>query len=294
MRAGPATVGNGEGSVLYRSMGDRNDAVPGRAETVLAYATAALASLVWVGCVAPAIRVDGIGREDDALTPMARGALLLLPALLLLIPGPVASLLTRGPSAHRALLACGDAFVALWTGGAVWAVGAHGGATTVIVIVLFLIAGLAVRDAVLGLSAGGETGEEDTPPPPPRYGDLRLMISLLALLTPVSLVTVGGQERASLLAPFAYVAVSSLGSRGSDGERGLRLTAATLHALVAAHLVVALRYVIVEVEPEPRSWTWPGCVTMALAVVVLLTAVSRVAVLVAMKSSPRPATEAAA
>src|SRR5262249_15201066 len=154
-------------------------------------------------------------------------------------------------------------------------------ATTVIVLLLFLIAGLAVRDAVLGLSAGGETGEEDTPPPPPRYGDLRLMISLLALLTPVSLVAVGGQERASLLGPFAYGAVSSLGSRISEGERGLRLTAATLHALVASHLVIALRYVIVEVEPEPRSWTWPGYVTMSLAVVVLLTAVLRVVVLVA-------------
>ena len=293
MPARRATVGNLAASVLYRPMGDRPDAVPGRTETVFAYATSALAALVWVGCVAPAIRVDGIGREDDALTPMARGALLLLPALLVLVAGPVASLLSRGGAAHRTLLACGDAFVAAWTAGALWATAAHGRTTILAVSLLTILAGFAVRDAVLGLGAGGESDDVDAPAPLPRYGDMRLALSLLALLTPASLL-VGGEERASLLGPFGYVVVSALGSRFSHDDRGLRLTASILHALVAAHLVVALRYVIAEVPPEPRSWTWPGYVTISLAGAAFLAAIARaVAVLAHRPAAPAPAGVAA-
>ena len=85
------------------------DASPGRIETSLAYAGAALSSLVWVGCVVPGVRVP-VGEPDDAWTPMGLNPLLLVPALLVLVAGPVAAVLARGVAAHRSLLAAGDAF----------------------------------------------------------------------------------------------------------------------------------------------------------------------------------------
>src|SRR5437773_2083796 len=174
---------------------------------------------------------------------MGLGALFIVPALLLLVAGPVAAVLARGVVASRALLAAGDAFVTWFVAGIVFFASRRGPGILLVVAALLGMGAVAVRDAVVVLRAGAEG-----PPPDSavsrRYTDLRLALSILALLTPAQLLVEPGRERASLLAPFAYVAISALGERFAASERGLRLTGAILFALVAAHLVIALHYVL--------------------------------------------------
>ena len=250
------------------------DASPGRLETSLAYAGAALSSLVWVGCVIPGVRVAA-GVSDDAWTPMGRpgGALLIVPALLLLVAGPVATVLARGPIAHRAILAAGDAFVTWFMAGALFGSRRVDPALVLVVGALVVMGLVAIRDTVVVLRAGADAGTGAVAAISPRYTDLRLALSVLALLTPASLLASPDRERASLLAPFVYVAISALGERFARTERGLRLTGAVLLSLVAAHLVIALHYVLDADEAD--GWTWAGTATFGLACAVFAGGVAR-------------------
>ena len=269
------------------------DAVPGRLETSLAYAGAALSSLVWVGCVMPGIRVPP-GMSDDAATPMGLGALFIVPALLLLVAGPVAAVLARGIVASRALLAAGDAFVTWFVAGIVFFASHRGPGILLVVAALLGMGAVAVRDAVVVLREGSDAQPDSDSGVSRRYTDLRLALSILALLTPAQLLVEPGRERASLLAPFAYVAISALGERFAASERGLRLTGAILFALVAAHLVIALHYVLTTSAralvggDRGVPWTWAGTATLALALGVLATAIVR-AVAIARGPRDRPA-----
>jgi hypothetical protein len=243
---------------------------PTRTEALAAYGLAALATLAWVACSLPAGTLEGRVPADDAATPMHREAWLLVPALFLLVLGPVGVTLTSGRPGRSAVLAAQDAFVCLFAAGALTF---HGGlpagvtlqGTTVraLVVLLWGVAGLSVHEAwrlVRPRAGGGE--------PPPARG-LRLALALLALLLPSTLLTVPGQERASLLAPFLFVAIGAGGVRLAQTERGLRRTGAILHAALAAHVLVTLRYALYEAPPRLEVLTTTGRVTLGLAVAML-------------------------
>ena len=92
-----------------------SDDLPSPLEKRLAYGTAVVSSLLWVACVVPGAVLADPMLPDDLSTPMARGALLLVPALLLLVACPVATVLSTHPLSLRAILAWGDAFVTIYT-----------------------------------------------------------------------------------------------------------------------------------------------------------------------------------
>ena len=257
---------------------------PGRLETYLAYAGAGLSSLAWIGCVIPGVSVPP-GVPDDGWTPMGLGALLIVPALLILVAGPVATVLARGAMAHRAILAAGDAFVAWFVAGVLFFATHH--RDPILVLVIAALAGMglvALRDVYVVLRAGDDAPTGLGPPVSLRSTDLRLALSILALLTPASLLTAPGLERASLLAPFVYITISALGERFAASERGLRFTGAVLLALVATHLVVALHFVLDHPTAGGGDWSWSGTATFALAIAVLATGVARA---VAIARAPR-------
>ncbi len=246
------------------------DDLPSPRETSLAYGTTGLAALVWIACVVPgAVLRDG-GLSDDLATPMARGDLFLLPALLLLVTGPIAILLAARADSMRSLLAAGDAFVTLFAAGILLHTRHGDPARLVAVLALAVLFVVAVRDAFRPAKAG--------PPPPTDAsgvvagggGSLRLALALTALLMPASLLTRGPAERASYLAPFAYVAISALGSRLSRSLVGLRLTAALLLVGVSIHQAVAIRYAVEEAKPEATGWTPAGYAALGLAVLCFL------------------------
>ncbi len=250
--------------------------LPSRAETVVAYAAATLASLVWVGTVLPGVRLSPPGMADDESAPMVRASFLLIPALLLLVAGPVTTLLARGFAGMRSLLAAGTAFVALYSGGSFAASGSKDPVMLVAAGVLLAIGLLAVRDVVAVLrqapvvaedSAAEAAAEGATPKPAPSV-DLRLALSLLALLAPAWFVAQAGGARGSLMAPFVYLTASALGERFALRPAALRFTAAVLMALLAAHTFAALRWALARDGEGMDRWTWCGWTTLALSVAV--------------------------
>ena len=255
----------------------------GPLELRLAYAGATLASLVWVGCVLPGAVLLDPATSPDAATPMARGPLLLLPALLLLVSGPVGTTLARGGTALKALLSSGEAFVTLFVTGAVWRAGMRDPAVLAASGVFFLLGCFAFADTVLTLRAVPATDAAGVTlngaKPWFARPDVRLAAAVLALVVPTSLISSPGHERASLLLPFVYVAISSFGCRYASTERGLRLVASILLVLVAAHLVVTIRFLLVDGSPAAGRWTWSGLTTFALALGVLAAASARVGLL---------------
>jgi hypothetical protein len=253
-----------------------DDPPPSRLETLAAYGAAGLATLAWVGCVVPGARLADPAAPDDLATPMARGAILLLPALVLFVTGSVGTTLAHRRNALRAALAAGDAFVALYMAGAVWWTRVRDSGTTVLVLLLAVVGLLSVRSAAQALRAPPGTD-------PRRFADLRLGIAILVLAAPASLLAAPGRERASLLAPFAYVALSAAGARIARTVVSLRLTAAILMTVIAAHLVVAIHYVLrgaLPGVPASIDLTWAGHATIAVALTVGLLALARAALLV--------------
>jgi hypothetical protein len=252
------------------------DVPPSRLETLSAYGAATLATLVWVGCVVPGARLEDASVPSDLATPMARGALLILPGLVLFVTGSVGTILATHRRALRAALAAGDAFVALYMAGAVWWTRVRDPGLTVLMAILAVVGLLSIRDGVRAILA--PPGEDAR-----KHADLRLAISLLVLVTPPSLLAYPGRERASLLAPFAYVGLSAAGARLSRTLLSLRLTSAVVMTVIAAHLVIAIHFALESGMwgvPPSVGFTWTGHATVALAVGVLLLALARVAFLV--------------
>jgi hypothetical protein len=249
-----------------------NGDVPSRSENVAAYAAATLATLVWVGTTLPGVVPVDPAAPADSATPMVRQTLLLIPALLLLVAGPVATVLARAAVTIRALLACGVAFVGLFAAGALLSMHPSDPVQRGIVGLFALVGVLAIRDAVVTVrrAGSGETAEassgESSPPP---GADLRLAIAILVLLAPSSLLAIPDLERASFVAPFAFVAIGGIGERFARRSSGLRLTSAILYALLSAHVVVTLRFALYEGGEDVTRWTWCGWATALLGAALL-------------------------
>lgn len=240
---------------------------PTRGEGFVAYTLSALTTLLWVGCVLPAGALADPSLGADAATPVYRDALLIVPALLLLVIVPVGCTLALRLHGMRAVLAGMDAFVALYVAIALVAVGFLDDAPALIAVAtLFALGGLALYEVVWHTGAGATRGEESA------WSGARLALALVMLILPLHILMHPDVERASLLAPFVFIALSAGGSRVARHMRGLRRTAAVLQLLVAVHLLIALRYSIFRTDPAIESLYLSGEATLALGSLVVLVA----------------------
>ncbi len=277
------------------------DDLPSPRETFLAYAVATASSLVWIACVVPGVDLAEGGIPNDHATPMARATMLIVPALLFLVAGPVGAVLARNVAGYRALLAASDAFIAFFFGGALWFKGPHEPARALVTLGLVAVGIAAVIECVRAAKAGVRAADAEAEPDPAlgslegpepeasaqeaSRGGTRLALSILILLTPASLLAEGGGERASYLAPFAFVAVSALGSRLGRTLTDMRLTTALLLVILGAHLAISVRYALNEGLPHPLRWTAAGWVAFGLTFAVLALASLWAGVLVARRRS---------
>lgn len=264
------------------------DETPTRLEAFTAYSLSAITTLLWVGCVLPAgplTHPEAGG--SDAATPIHREALLLVPALLLLVLVPTGCTLARRFRGMRAVLAGTDAFVASFTavalGATLWRNADHvlkqvDLASLIAVVVLLL----------LGIVSAWEAwrhAREITPMRVPRhFAGARLAVCLLVLIVPGHLLLHPDIERASLLAPFLFVAISAAGAGLSKSIRGLRRTAAILQLLLAGHVLITLRYTMYSRDDPPAAPSimgveLPGQITLLLAAAVLALAALQVLLL---------------
>jgi hypothetical protein len=186
----------------------------------------ALATLLWIGCALPSGLLESAGPADDAATPFFREPWVLVPAITLLVLGPVAVALTPSRAGRLMILAATDSFVTVFaalvlavrprgwsslTGG--------GGVGYALLLALDLLALLSLLETSRLLR--GRVGA------PGRWlGGARLALCLLVLAVPAQLLLVAGQERALLLAPFLLVALSAGGARLARTRAGLGVAAA--------------------------------------------------------------------
>lgn len=247
-----------------------------RAPVWPAYAIAGLTTLLWVGCSVPAGIPVGGSLSDDGGTPLHRQPWVLVPSLVLLVLMPVAMTLTVGRQGRLGVLAATDAFLTLYAG-LVLALRSdvpdplqpRGVVAVLLLAALFVLSLLSMLETRRVLR--GELG-----PPQSGLGGARLALCLLVLILPAWPLLVSGQERASLLAPFLFVAVSAAGARLARGPGGLAFTAALLHVALAAHLLVALRYTVLHDEPRIPHAGPVGRVTLDAAWVLLALTVGQV------------------
>lgn len=261
----------------------------------IAYAISMLGTLLWAGCVMPAGRIAD-GYLEDLSTPLGREAWLLVPALLLLIVGPVGVVLSRTRVGLAAVLAATDAFVAFYMATALTLWGAfQGPVSAVLVGLLFGVGTMSAIEVARLLRRGPDA---DTTP---YLRGLRLALCILALLTPSWLLVQGGRELASLLVPYAIIAVGAGGAAMARTELGLRLTSAVLVLAFAAHVFVVLRFTIYDGgdygQPEILEVTAFGRFSLAVSLLMLLLAFAQVVRLarrvIRLSAQNAPATEAA-
>ena len=239
--------------------------LPSPTEVRLAYAVALLSTFVWVAAVMPGVRLADATLADDLASTMHRGAVFLVPALLLLVAVPVAAVLARQALALRGLLAWSAVFVALYTAVALWSAGPRG-LQWGIVAALVVVTVASVRDALLlGRAAPDDAGAGAGP----RTADVRLAVSLLALLTPAGVVALGHDELGTWLVPFVFLALGAAGERFATSLRVLRIAAVLCLLTLALHLVVGVRYALTVATPASAGWTTWGTTTFVVALVVL-------------------------
>jgi hypothetical protein len=227
----------------------------------MAYAIALLASLLWVACVVPGVRLVDPSLPDDFATPMHRGALILVPALLLLVAAPFGAILSSHALGVRGLLAWSSVFVALVAAGAMVAsrpTGILWGG----IVHLTAIGLVSARD---GVRAARAAAADDPVDVPRGHADLRFLLALLAFLVPARVLALGAGERASWYAAYAFVLIAAAGDRFSRTLVGLRRTCAACLALLGTHLVVGVRYLLTSGTPTPAGWTWAGWIAFAMA-----------------------------
>lgn len=229
------------------------------------YLLFSLATLLWVAAALPAGPLAGAGRADDASTPLALQAWLLVPALLLLIVAPVGMTLTAQRQGQLMLLAATDAFLATYAGlvlllrrvpeaepvpeGAVaWVLG--GG--------LLLLGALSVAEC-------RRIARSQPLPPLLGLGGLRLALCLLVLLTPSWALLWPGPEPAGLLSAYLYLLLSAAGARLARTGPGLAFASSLLQLGLAAHVLATLQHAIHGPEPEAATLGLSGLLTLALA-----------------------------
>ncbi len=239
--------------------------LPSPVETRLAYAAALLSTFVWVTAVMPGVLLVDRTLADDLSSTMHRGAVFLVPALLLLVAVPVAVVLARQPLALRGLLAWSAVFVATYAGVALGAARPTG-FRWFVVAAFAVVAAASLRDALV---LGHAAPDEDGGPSGPRTADVRLAVSLLALLTPAGLFLFGHEERATWLVPFLFLAIGAAGERFATNLRALRIAAVLGLLTLALHLAVGVRFALVAGTPAGDAWTPWGTATFALALTVL-------------------------
>lgn len=243
---------------------------PTRGEGLVAYVLSALTTLLWVGCVLPAGAPLTEGMGSDATTPVHRDAILIVPALLLLVIMPVGCTLARRPRGMRAVLAGVDAFVALYVAIALVSVGFVGDAPSIVaVLTLFALGAMALVEVVRYTASTSDTFDQSA------LCGARLALALLVLILPLHIVMHPQVERASLLAPFVFIAASAGGSRIARHMRGLRRTAAVLQLVLAVHLLITLRYTVFRTDPGIGELYVSGKATLALAGAVVLVALGQ-------------------
>lgn len=249
------------------------DQTPTRLEAFIAYSLSAATTLLWIGCVLPAgpLAIEQ-PPGSDAATPMHREPVLLVPALLLLVLVPAGCTLARRYRGMRAVLASTDAFVALYAGIvlalSLWQASRTYGIpldvpSLIAVFLLFLLGSMSAYEAWRCTRANGAAWAD-------RHGaGPRLALCLLILVLPLHIVIHPDVERASLLAPFFFVAVSGAGVALSRDIRGLRRTAAVLQLLLATHVFITLRFTIYRSLPAIMGVELPGQVTLAISAAVV-------------------------
>ncbi len=247
---------------------------PTRTEALLAYGISALTTLLWVACVLPAGVLAAPGLTGDDAVPLHRQAILLVPALLLLIAAPVGSTLARRQRGMRAVLAATDTFVTFYVALALLAEGVARDTATVVAVLL-----LSVIGALSALETWRTTRpQEVTLRMPAWLAGGRLAVCLLVLVLPLHILLAPDVERASLLAPFFFVAVSAGGARLAGSMHGLYRTGALVQLLLAAHLFITLRYTIYMTDPALERVLATGVVALSLALAVVLATLLQFAV----------------
>lgn len=226
-----------------------------------AYLLTAATTLLWVACVLPAGPAQIAQDHRDATTPMHREALLLVPALVLLVLLPVGMTLARRRRGARAVLAGTDAFVALYAGIALGGSPTRGDPAARILLGVLLVLGVLSL-----LEAWRCTRPEGRRPVWPALKGLRLAICLIVLMTPPDLLLSDQHERASLLAPFFLVALGAGGAVLVRSLAGLRAVSGLTQLLLAAHVVVTLRLTLQEGTPRLAGLGLSGQAALVLGI----------------------------
>jgi hypothetical protein len=260
---------------------------PTRLESVLAYMLSALTTLVWVGCVMPGGELAGVGWDSDAATPMHRAPIILVPALLLLTILPVGFTLSRRKTGLLSVLASTDAFVALYAALAFgFSQKPTDAAGLVCLGLLTLLGALSVLEAYRGMRLA-RRGQEDGDLPRWLRG-MRLAICILVLVVPSRFLLQGTDERASWLGPFVFIAISAAGAQLARTGRGLRRTAGVLQLALAIHVVITLRWTLMDQFPTPTQLTLSGHITLLVAGVAAGVALAQLLALMRGLRTPAP------
>lgn len=256
-----------------------------RPASLVAYCLSASTTLLWVGCVLPAGALEVPSSNVDAATPFHREGLLLVPAVLLLVLLPVGCALTRRFRGGQALLAATDAFIAIYASIAIWATSVQDGVTAIICGLLL----------VLGLLSAWETVQTTRAARRARNRFLRgvrLAVCVIVLMAPAQWFLESNVERASMLAPFVAMGVSTAGANLARTAHALRLTSAIIQLALALHVAITLRFTLFLGEPTIARMQAFGTVTWGLGLLVVALAILQVGVL--MRERRRHADAAAA
>ncbi len=262
------------------------DPLKPRSGTRLAYAISACTTLLWFACVLPAGRLqDAATLSEDIATPMHRSAWLLVPALFVLVIGPVGIILSHGRAGRIAVLAATDAFLSGYAGIALvgridigeiahrlrvgtihtWMLVEAG-----LVALMFLLAVLSTMELVRVLRRGPRHHV------PPLLRGARLAICLFVLVIPSWVLFTNDRVLGPMLLPFVFVGAGAAGPAFARAPLGLRLTASVVHALLALFVILVLHATLFE-QPPAFAYIDPiGLATLGLAVVLALLATLQV------------------
>ena len=253
-----------------------------RAQALAAYALSTLATLVWVACVLPAGPLLNGVSDTDAATPMHREALLLVPALMLLVLLPVGITLAQQRRGALAVLASTDAFVALYAAATVaLLLPFEDVATRVLIIVLTAVGLLSVIEALRCMRRTERRLRRRL------LRGLRLACCLLVIMIPAKLLLEDGVDRASLLAPFLVIAVSAGGALMFHSTAALHATSGLIQIALATHVLVTVQYTLHDQTPAFQAIAWPGYVAWMLAGALVAAAVLQWGLLLAKARAPR-------